>query len=40
MFFGTYDGAEHYIKGLSVSGKWQVSGLFAFVREKDVSAAL
>ena len=40
MFFGTYDGAEHYIKGLSVSGKWQVSGLFAFVREKGCVSSL
>lgn len=33
MFFGVYDGNEHYIRNLNVDGTWDNAGLFGALRE-------
>ncbi|MDE5738278.1 MAG: peptidoglycan DD-metalloendopeptidase family protein [Oscillospiraceae bacterium] len=33
MFYGVYDGNEHYIKNLNVDGTWVNAGLFGVLRE-------
>lgn len=33
MFYGVYDGGEHYIRNLNVDGSWVNAGLFGAIRE-------